>query len=62
MDRGVCRDVVYDVETASRAGRASTGHGLPAPNTYGPFPLNMIMDAGTASRDDLLAALSAACW
>jgi PmbA protein len=57
VERGVCRDVVYDVETASRAGRVSTGHGLPAPNTYGPFPLNMIMDTGSASREDLLGGL-----
>ena len=57
VDRGVCRDVVYDVDTASRAGRASTGHGLPAPNTYGPLPMNMMMDAGTASREDLVGGL-----
>ena len=44
--RGVCRDVVYDSQTAARAGRASTGHGLPAPNPYGPFPLNAVMAAG----------------
>ena len=39
LDAGVCRDVVYDRQTAVRGGVASTGHGLPAPNTYGPFPL-----------------------
>ena len=39
IERGVCRDVVYDAQTAARAGRTSTGHGLPAPNPYGPFPL-----------------------
>ena len=32
LEAGVCRDVVYDSQTAARAGRASTGHGLPAPN------------------------------
>jgi predicted Zn-dependent protease len=57
IERGVCRDVVYDAQTAARAGRTSTGHGLPAPNPYGPFPLNMAMDAGTASRDELVAGL-----
>ena len=36
---------------------ASTGHGLPAPNPYGPFPLNMVMDAGTASRDELIGGI-----
>jgi len=55
IDRGVCRGVVYDAQTASRAGRASTGHGLPAPNPYGPFPINMIMAPGTATRDELIS-------
>ena len=51
IERGVCRDVVYDAQTAARAGRTSTGHGLPAPNPYGPFPLNMAMAAGDTPRD-----------
>jgi predicted Zn-dependent protease len=57
VEEGVCRDVVYDADTAARAGRTSTGHGLPAPNTYGPFPLNMLMSPGTATRDDLVGGL-----
>jgi PmbA protein len=57
IDRGICRDVVYDAQTAARAGRTSTGHGLPAPNAYGPFPLNMAMAGGSATREDLVAGL-----
>lgn len=57
IEGGVCRDVVYDAQTAARAGRASTGHGLPAPNPYGPFPLNMAMAGGSASREELIAGL-----
>lgn len=57
IERGICRDVVYDTQTASRDARSSTGHGLPAPNPYGPFPLNMVMDPGTASREELLGGL-----
>jgi PmbA protein len=57
IDRGICRDVVYDAQTASRAGRSSTGHGLPAPNPYGPFPLNMAMSAGETARADLVSGL-----
>jgi PmbA protein len=57
VDHGVCREVVYDAETAAKAGRRSTGHGLPAPNPYGPFPLNQLMSAGDASREQLLAGL-----
>ena len=35
----------------------STGHGLPAPNPWGPFPLNMQMAAGATSRDELVGGL-----
>jgi predicted Zn-dependent protease len=47
LERGVCRGVVYDAQTAGRDGRSSTGHGLPAPNPWGPFPLNQLMEPGT---------------
>jgi len=57
VERGVCRDVVWDAQTAARAGRQSTGHGLPAPNSFGPFPLNMLMSPGATSRDDLVGGL-----
>ncbi len=54
---GLCRGVVHDAQTAARDGVASTGHGLPAPNPWGPFPLNMVMTAGTATRDELIGGL-----
>jgi predicted Zn-dependent protease len=54
VERGVCRHVVYDQQTAARGGVASTGHGLPAPNPYGPFPLNMVMTPGATPRDALV--------
>ena len=57
LERGVCRDVVYDAQTAARAGRRSTGHGLPAPNTWGPFPINMFMAPGDTPREDLVAGM-----
>ncbi len=57
VERGICRSVVYDSETAAREGRTSTGHGLPAPNPYGPFPINMFMAAGSASREELIGGL-----
>jgi predicted Zn-dependent protease len=57
IEAGVCRGLVYDAQTAARDGVQSTGHGLPAPNPYGPFPLNMFMNAGTETRDDLIQGL-----
>ena len=57
LEAGVCRGVVYDAQTAARDGTVSTGHGLPAPNSYGPFPLNQVMAPGDAARDELIGGL-----
>ncbi len=57
VERGVCAGIVYDSQTAARAGVGSTGHGLPAPNPWGPFPLNMLMEPGTSSREELIGGL-----
>jgi len=57
VEAGVCREVVFDSQTAARAGRSSTGHGLPAPNPWGPFPTNALMSAGSTPRDELIGGL-----
>ena len=57
VEGGLCQGVVYDAQTAVRDGVPSTGHGLPAPNPYGPFPLNMLMDAGSETRESLIGGL-----
>jgi predicted Zn-dependent protease len=57
VEAGVCREVVHDAQTAPREGRRSTGHGLPAPNPWGPFPLNMVVTPGDASRAELIGGL-----
>ena len=57
VEGGVCREVVHDAATAARAGVPSTGHGLPAPNPWGPFPLHAAMAAGSAPRAEVLAGL-----
>lgn len=58
LDAGICRNVVHDNQTASRAGVDSTGHGLPAPNPWGPFPLHLSMAAGDLPREALIGGLS----
>ena len=54
IDHGVANAVVYDSLTAQREGKENTGHALPAPNSEGPLPLNLVMEAGEASIDDLI--------
>ena len=56
IDRGVAAGVAHDLSTAAAAGIASTGHGLPAPNSGG-FPLHPIMEPGDASLDELIGGL-----
>jgi len=59
---GVAAGVVYDQQTAVREGRASTGHGLPAPNPEGPFALNLFMAPGSADRADLASGITRGIW
>ena len=45
VERGICREVVYDAQTAARDGVASTGHGLPGPEPVGPLPAEHVHGA-----------------
>src|SRR5437588_3695784 len=56
IDKGVAKDVVWDRATGKKAGRGSTGHGLPPPNTMGPLPLNLRMEPGDQSLEQLVAS------
>ncbi|UCC63885.1 MAG: TldD/PmbA family protein [Anaerolineae bacterium] len=63
VENGVAKAVVYDSFTAGREeGKVSTGHSLPAPNTFGPFPLNLFMAPGTASKEEMLASTERGIW
>jgi predicted Zn-dependent protease len=57
VENGVARAVVYDSYTAGKEGRGSTGHSLPAPNTWGPMPLHMFLRAGQASREEMIRSV-----
>lgn len=59
---GVAKAVVHDTATARRAGVASTGHGLPAPNTIGPLAWNLFMAPGSSSKDAMLAGIERGIW
>jgi predicted Zn-dependent protease len=59
---GVAKAVVYDSYTANKEGKESTGHALPAPNTYGPLPGNLFMKAGTDSKLQMLASIEHGLW
>jgi PmbA protein len=56
IENGIAVNVVYDSYTAGKEGKASTGHGLPAPNTFGPIPFNMFMAPGQATLEEMIAS------
>jgi predicted Zn-dependent protease len=57
IEDGVAKGVVYDSYRAGKEeGKRSTGHALPAPNTMGPFPMNLFFGPGEATLDQMVAS------
>jgi PmbA protein len=54
VENGVPRGPVYDLTTARKEGKRSTGHALPPPDTMGPFALNLVMSPGKATVEDMI--------
>ncbi len=54
FEKGIAREVTYDSFTAGREGKTSTGHGLIAPNTAGPIPINLFMREGDSSLEEMI--------
>ena len=56
IDAGVVKGGVHDRRSAKQAGTESTGHALPPPNPEGPFPLNLFLEPGDSSVEEMIAA------
>jgi predicted Zn-dependent protease len=57
IEKGVARGVVYDSYRAGKEeGKSSTGHALPAPNSFGPFPLNAFFGPGDATLEEMISS------
>jgi len=54
---GFAADVVFDSYYAAKLKHENTGHALPAPNSEGPMPLNIVVDPGTKSVDELISSV-----
>lgn len=57
VEDGIARGVVHDRKTAKAAGMESTGHGLPQPNVHGPIPMNLVMEPGDSSVEEMIASV-----
>jgi PmbA protein len=58
VEKGTVRNLVYARATARKVGKEPTGHGFPVPNEYGEAPMNIVMDGGKASVDDMVRPVS----
>jgi predicted Zn-dependent protease len=54
IERGIARGVVYDSYYGGKEGKASTGHALPAGNTFGPIPWNVHMAPGSQTLQAMI--------
>ena len=54
VEKGTVKNLVYARTTAQKMGKEPTGHGFPLPNEYGEAPLNIVMEGGRSSVDDMV--------
>ena len=57
FEKGVAKEVTYDSFTAGREKKDSTGHGLIAPNTAGPIPINLFMKGGESPLEEMIRSV-----
>jgi predicted Zn-dependent protease len=54
VEKGEVKNLVYARQTAHKVGAQPTGHGLPLPNEFGEAPLNIVMEGGHASLEEMI--------
>jgi PmbA protein len=63
IEKGVAKSAVYDTITAKRAGIKTTGHAVPPEWIWvGPIPLNLFMETGDSSIEDMMSSLDKGIW
>jgi PmbA protein len=56
VENGMAKAVVHDRVTAARARAQTTGHALPQPSSEGPYPLDLVLSAGTSSVQEMISS------
>jgi predicted Zn-dependent protease len=56
VDAGVPREIAYSRSSAKLAGVEPTGHGFALPNEAGEMPVNIVIEGGTMSLDEMIAS------
>jgi PmbA protein len=56
VEKGIVRNLVYSQKSARQSGAGATGHGFPLPNEMGEAPMNIVIEGGTTSVDEMIAS------
>jgi len=56
VEGGVVREIAYSRRAAALAGVAPTGHGFPLPNELGEAPVNIVMEGGDSSVEEMVGS------
>ncbi len=54
VEKGAVKNLVYARATARKVGKEPTGHGFQLPNEYGEAPMNIVMDGGRTSLEEMV--------
>ncbi len=54
VEGGVVREIAYSRQAALLAGAAPTGHGFPVPNEIGEAPVNIVIEGGDESVEQMI--------
>jgi predicted Zn-dependent protease len=54
VEKGVVKNLVYARQTARLMKTQPTGHGFPLPNEYGEAPMNIVMEGGRTSAEEMI--------
>jgi PmbA protein len=56
VDRGKVKNLVYSRRSAKQAKAKATGHGFALPNEYGEAPLNLVVEGGKTTVEEMIAS------
>ena len=56
VERGVPKNLVYSRATAEKMKTKPTGHGLLLPNEWGEAPVNLVLEGGKSSLEEMIGA------
>ncbi|MGH9429907.1 MAG: TldD/PmbA family protein [Terriglobia bacterium] len=54
VENGIVQNLVYARQTARKVGKEATGHGFPLPNEMGEAPLNIVMEGGRGTVEEMI--------